>query len=134
MVGDLGRTELATSAEEGARNLFASVQRLKALPDHLEVLPSPAPCVVANVTLELVGLVVSAWHPHVLNEAGSQERHQWFCPRTLVPPVLTYRRALHKRLRQLGEACCGLRAPCCGLRARGKQFTLQPAGSSFAAM
>jgi len=39
MVGDLGRTELATNAEEGARNLFASVQRLRALPDHLEVLP-----------------------------------------------------------------------------------------------
>lgn len=39
MVGDLGRTELATSAEEGARALFGSVQRLKALPDHLEVLP-----------------------------------------------------------------------------------------------
>jgi glyoxylase-like metal-dependent hydrolase (beta-lactamase superfamily II) len=39
MVGDLGRTELATSAEEGARNLFASVQRLKALPDHLEHQP-----------------------------------------------------------------------------------------------
>jgi glyoxylase-like metal-dependent hydrolase (beta-lactamase superfamily II) len=39
MVGDLGRTELATSAEEGARDLFASVQRLKALPDHLEILP-----------------------------------------------------------------------------------------------
>src|SRR5438270_1443237 len=39
MVGDLGRTELATNAEEGARNLFASVQRLKSLPDHLEVLP-----------------------------------------------------------------------------------------------
>jgi hydroxyacylglutathione hydrolase len=39
MVGDLGRTELATSAEEGARSLFASVQKLKALPDHLEVLP-----------------------------------------------------------------------------------------------
>jgi hydroxyacylglutathione hydrolase len=39
MVGDLGRTELATSAEEGARDLFASVQKLKALPDHLEVLP-----------------------------------------------------------------------------------------------
>jgi glyoxylase-like metal-dependent hydrolase (beta-lactamase superfamily II) len=39
LVGDLGRTELATSADEGARNLFASVQRLKALPDHLEVLP-----------------------------------------------------------------------------------------------
>jgi glyoxylase-like metal-dependent hydrolase (beta-lactamase superfamily II) len=39
MVGDLGRTELATSAEEGAHDLFASAQRLKALPDYLEVLP-----------------------------------------------------------------------------------------------
>ena len=39
MVGDLGRTELATSAEEGARALFRSAQMLKALPDHLEVLP-----------------------------------------------------------------------------------------------
>ena len=39
MVGDLGRTELATSAEEGARDLFQSVQALKALPDWLEVLP-----------------------------------------------------------------------------------------------
>jgi glyoxylase-like metal-dependent hydrolase (beta-lactamase superfamily II) len=39
MVGDLGRTELATSAEAGARALFASVQKLKALPDYLEVLP-----------------------------------------------------------------------------------------------
>jgi glyoxylase-like metal-dependent hydrolase (beta-lactamase superfamily II) len=39
MVGDLGRTELATSAEEGARALFRSVQRLKVLPDYLEILP-----------------------------------------------------------------------------------------------
>jgi glyoxylase-like metal-dependent hydrolase (beta-lactamase superfamily II) len=39
MVGDMGRTELASSAEEGARALFASAQRLKALPDHLEILP-----------------------------------------------------------------------------------------------
>jgi hydroxyacylglutathione hydrolase len=39
MVGDLGRTELAGSAEEGARDLFRSVQKLKALPDYLEVLP-----------------------------------------------------------------------------------------------
>jgi hydroxyacylglutathione hydrolase len=39
MVGDLGRTELTTSADEGARNLFASAQRLKTLPDHVEVLP-----------------------------------------------------------------------------------------------
>jgi hydroxyacylglutathione hydrolase len=39
MVGDLGRTELAASAADGARALFQSVQRLKALPDHLEVLP-----------------------------------------------------------------------------------------------
>ncbi|MDP3852533.1 MBL fold metallo-hydrolase [Phenylobacterium sp.] len=39
MVGDLGRTELAVSAEEGARTLFRSIARLKALPDHVEVLP-----------------------------------------------------------------------------------------------
>src|SRR4029079_368097 len=39
MVGDLGRTELATDAEVGARALFRSAQRLKALPDYLEILP-----------------------------------------------------------------------------------------------
>lgn len=39
MVGDLGRTELATSAEDGARALFRSTARLKALADHVEVLP-----------------------------------------------------------------------------------------------
>jgi glyoxylase-like metal-dependent hydrolase (beta-lactamase superfamily II) len=39
MVGDLGRTELASSAEEGAHALFRSVQKLKGLPDYLEVLP-----------------------------------------------------------------------------------------------
>jgi hydroxyacylglutathione hydrolase len=39
MVGDLGRTELAVSAEEGARALFRSIGHLKALPDYVEVLP-----------------------------------------------------------------------------------------------
>lgn len=39
MVGDLGRSELASSAEDGARALFRSVQVLKALPEYLEVLP-----------------------------------------------------------------------------------------------
>jgi glyoxylase-like metal-dependent hydrolase (beta-lactamase superfamily II) len=39
MVGDLGRTELAAAADQGARTLFDSVRRLKALPDHVEVLP-----------------------------------------------------------------------------------------------
>jgi hydroxyacylglutathione hydrolase len=39
MVGDMGRTELASSAETGARSLFQSAERLRALPDHLEVLP-----------------------------------------------------------------------------------------------
>jgi glyoxylase-like metal-dependent hydrolase (beta-lactamase superfamily II) len=39
MVGDLGRTELAVSAEDGARDLFRSVQRLAALPHYVEVLP-----------------------------------------------------------------------------------------------
>ncbi|MBS0238093.1 MAG: MBL fold metallo-hydrolase [Proteobacteria bacterium] len=39
MVGDLGRTELAVSAEQGAKDLFASLRKLKALPDYLEVFP-----------------------------------------------------------------------------------------------
>lgn len=39
MVGDLGRTELASSAEDGARALYRSVQRWKTLPDYLEVYP-----------------------------------------------------------------------------------------------
>ncbi len=39
MVGDLGRTELASSAEEGARALFETTQRLKTLPDYIEILP-----------------------------------------------------------------------------------------------
>ncbi|BCY03284.1 MBL fold metallo-hydrolase [Stutzerimonas stutzeri] len=39
MVGDLGRTELATTAEEGARNLYRSARRLAELPDDVEVMP-----------------------------------------------------------------------------------------------
>jgi glyoxylase-like metal-dependent hydrolase (beta-lactamase superfamily II) len=39
MVGDMGRTELASSAEDGARALFESGRRLAALPDYVEVLP-----------------------------------------------------------------------------------------------
>ena len=39
MVGDMGRTELAATAEEGARALFESARRLKALADHVQVLP-----------------------------------------------------------------------------------------------
>jgi hydroxyacylglutathione hydrolase len=39
MVGDLGRTELAANAEQGARDLFESAKRLRALPDYVEVLP-----------------------------------------------------------------------------------------------
>jgi hydroxyacylglutathione hydrolase len=39
MVGDLGRTELAANAEDGARMLFETVEKLKTLPDYVEVLP-----------------------------------------------------------------------------------------------
>jgi glyoxylase-like metal-dependent hydrolase (beta-lactamase superfamily II) len=39
MVGDLGRTELAVSAEEGAKDLFRSIARLKFLPDYLAIMP-----------------------------------------------------------------------------------------------
>jgi hydroxyacylglutathione hydrolase len=39
MVGDAGRTELASAQEDGSRMLFQSLQRLKSLPDYIEVLP-----------------------------------------------------------------------------------------------
>ena len=39
MVGDLGRTELAASAVDGARALAASAARLRSLPEHVLVLP-----------------------------------------------------------------------------------------------
>ena len=39
MVSDMGRTELATSAQEGARALFRSAEKLRRLPDHLGVFP-----------------------------------------------------------------------------------------------
>jgi glyoxylase-like metal-dependent hydrolase (beta-lactamase superfamily II) len=39
MIGDMGRTELATRAEDGAQALFQSAARLRALPDHVEVWP-----------------------------------------------------------------------------------------------
>ena len=39
MVGDVGRTELATQAEIGARQLFGTIQRLKKYPEYLEILP-----------------------------------------------------------------------------------------------
>jgi len=39
MVGDVGRPELAANAADGARVLFRSLNRLKVLPDYVEVLP-----------------------------------------------------------------------------------------------
>jgi glyoxylase-like metal-dependent hydrolase (beta-lactamase superfamily II) len=39
MVGDMGRTELAGRADEGARALYESARRLRELPDHVEVWP-----------------------------------------------------------------------------------------------
>ena len=39
MVGDMGRTELASRADHGADMLFESARRLRELPDHVEVWP-----------------------------------------------------------------------------------------------
>ena len=39
MVGDVGRTELATNLEEGASTLFESLQKLKMLADYVEIFP-----------------------------------------------------------------------------------------------
>jgi hydroxyacylglutathione hydrolase len=39
MVGDLGRTELAANAEDGARDLYRSARQFHQLPDFVEILP-----------------------------------------------------------------------------------------------
>jgi len=39
MIGNMGRTELASTADDGARALFDSAQKFRALPDYLTVLP-----------------------------------------------------------------------------------------------
>jgi hydroxyacylglutathione hydrolase len=39
LVGDMGRTELASAPEEGAQALFDSARKLAALPDYVDVLP-----------------------------------------------------------------------------------------------
>ena len=39
MVGDVGRTELASAPEAGAKQLFGTIQRLKEFPEYLEILP-----------------------------------------------------------------------------------------------
>jgi len=39
MVGDAGRTELASSIEEGANNLYNSLQKIMELEDYIEVYP-----------------------------------------------------------------------------------------------
>ena len=39
MIGDMGRTELVSDAAEGARILFRTAQRLRELPDFVEVMP-----------------------------------------------------------------------------------------------
>src|SRR5215472_15695828 len=39
MVGDVGRTEMVDDAASGALVMFLSLQRLKALADHVEILP-----------------------------------------------------------------------------------------------
>ncbi|WP_322098184.1 MBL fold metallo-hydrolase [Pseudalkalibacillus hwajinpoensis] len=39
MVGDAGRTELASSLEEGAANLYESLEKITSLDDHIELYP-----------------------------------------------------------------------------------------------
>ena len=39
MIGDMGRTELVMNKAEGARLLYSSAKKLRALPDHVVVLP-----------------------------------------------------------------------------------------------
>jgi hydroxyacylglutathione hydrolase len=39
MAGDMGRTELASSGKKGAAALFESAERLRTLPDYLQIFP-----------------------------------------------------------------------------------------------
>lgn len=39
MVGDAGRTELTVSVEEGAKDLYQSIQKITQLEDHIELFP-----------------------------------------------------------------------------------------------
>jgi hypothetical protein len=43
---------------------------------------------------KLGALAASAWHAHVISEAGGQE-HQWFRPSSLVLPVLIFQLAFY---------------------------------------
>ena len=65
MVGDMGRTELASSAEAGALALFESANRLRTLSDHVLVLPgafSGSVCGrgLSGVPLSTIGF--ERWH------------------------------------------------------------------------
>ena len=48
MVSDMGRTELAVSAEEGARALFESAEKLRSLPDHIGISLGRSPVLCAG--------------------------------------------------------------------------------------
>ena len=70
MVGDMGRTELATTAEEGAHALFDSASRLRALPDHVLVMPgafSGSVCGrgLSGVPVTTIGF--ERWHNRAFN-------------------------------------------------------------------
>ena len=76
MVGDMGRTELATTAEDGARALFDSASRLRTLQDHVLVMPgafSGSVCGrgLSGVPLTTIGFERSHNRAFALTERGA---------------------------------------------------------------
>ncbi len=75
MVGDMGRTELATGAEAGADALFGSAARLRALPDHVEVWPGAFAGSVCGRRLSGKPASTIGFERRFNRAFGTEERH-----------------------------------------------------------
>ena len=65
---------------------------------------------------KLGALAASAWHAHVISEAGGQEQHQWFRPSILVLPVLTFQLAYCDGVRRSNSGSSASLSPAATLR------------------
>ena len=105
MVGDVGRTELASDAAAGARTLFSSLRRLKALPDHVGILPAPSPAPSAGEAYPATQL------QPLVSSGNSTRRSPW---RTRTPLSLSCSRTfrpLRRTLRSSAPAMPDARLP-----------------------
>jgi glyoxylase-like metal-dependent hydrolase (beta-lactamase superfamily II) len=87
MVGDMGRTELALSAEDGAKELFTTAQRLKTLPSFVEIYPGAFSGSVCGRGLSGKAISTIGFEKHY-NKAFQVENEQHFISLMLqdIPP------------------------------------------------